>query len=159
MVGEDACKAVRSRARLKDGAWFLHSATLSMPHFLAPMLKSHATCGLRIERTGGWLAEHLEGAFDSRTRRTGLLGRDRLPNDHALVIAQCQAVHTFAMKFALDIVAVSRDGRVVKIRTDVPPQRIAIAWSAFAIVELAAGVCGTTGLVVGDRLLVVDRPR
>jgi uncharacterized membrane protein (UPF0127 family) len=49
---------------------------------------------------------------------------------------------------------VARDGRVVKIRPRVPPQRLVFAWRAFAILELAAGVVEKAGLVVGDRLIV-----
>ena len=127
-----------------------------MAHFLTPLLRSKATAGLRIERTGIWLAEIIHGAFDSRTRRTGLLGRDSLPAEQGLVIAPCQAVHTFAMRFPIDIVGVNRAGEVVKIRERVGPRRLVFAWSAFAIVELAGGVCADKGLAVGDRLIVVE---
>jgi uncharacterized protein len=127
-----------------------------MPHFLSPFLDSRESFGLRIERTGANLVDVLETAFDSASRRRGLLGRNGLPVDRGLVIAPCQAVHTFAMRFPIDIVAVSRDGRVLKITASVPPRRIAIAWSAFAVIELAAGVCERIGLVVDDRLTVVS---
>ena len=92
------------------------------------------------------LVDVLETAFDSASRRRGLLGRDGLPVDRGLVIAPCQTVHTFAMRFPIDIVAVSRDGRVLKITASVPPRRIAISWSAFAIIELAAASVKGSGL-------------
>ena len=126
-----------------------------MSHFLSPLLRSRESWGLRIERSGASLVHVLETAFDSASRKRGLLGHDRLPDRRGLVIAPCQAVHTFGMRFPIDIVAVGRDGRVLKICADVPPRRIAVAISAFAIVELAAGVCAGVGLVPGDRLSVV----
>jgi uncharacterized membrane protein (UPF0127 family) len=112
---------------------------------------------LFIERSHEWLVETLDTAFDSTSRRHGLLGRNHLPHEHGLVIAPCQAVHTFGMRFPIDIVAVSREGRVLKVRSSVPARKISMTWNAFAIIELAAGVCASLGLVAGDRLLVVPR--
>jgi uncharacterized membrane protein (UPF0127 family) len=85
------------------------------------------------------VATRVEGAFDSATRRKGLLGRDGLEPGVGLVIAPTNLVHTFAMRFPIDILFVSRDGRVLKVRHAVPQRRIAGAWGAFAVVELAAG--------------------
>ena len=124
-----------------------------MPHFLTPLLRSEP-CGLLIERTQTWLAIGLEAAFDSAARRKGLLGRDALRVGRGLVIAPSQGVHTFGMRFAIDIVAVGRDGRVLKVREAVKPRRIVLALFAFAIVELPVGACARAGLSCGDRLLV-----
>ena len=108
-----------------------------------------------IEGSGVSLAKRIEVAGDSASRRQGLLGRDHLDPDCGVVIVPSQGVHTFGMRFAIDIVAVSRDGSVVKVRTHVPPRRIVMAWSAHAIVELAAGAALAANLKVGDRLCVV----
>ncbi len=105
-----------------------------------------------IERSGRVLIPKLEVAGDSASRRKGLLGRDRLEPGCGVVIAPSQGVHTFGMRFAIDIVAVTRDGVVVKIRSHVPPRRIVVAFSAFAILELEAGAAATAELQVGDRL-------
>ncbi len=127
-------------------------------HFLAPFFEARKRCGLKVSRTGVWLADELEAALDSSSRKKGLLGRDALPPACGLVIAPSQGVHTFGMRFPIDIVAVGRDGRVVKWRSDVPARRIVMAWSAFAIVELAAGTVERVGLQRGDQLVVVDSP-
>jgi uncharacterized membrane protein (UPF0127 family) len=108
-----------------------------------------------IEGSGASLAKRIEVAGDSASRRRGLPGRDRLDPECGVVIAPSQAVHTFGMRFAIDIVAVARDGSVVKIRSHVPPRRIVMAWSAFAIIELPAGSADTARLQIGDRLRVV----
>jgi uncharacterized protein len=125
-----------------------------MSHFLTPLLRSKQPCGLLIERTQKWLAITLEMAFDSATRKKGLLGRDTLRDGNGLVIAPSQAVHTFGMRFPIDIVAVGRDGRVIKVREAVGPRRLVFALTAFAIVELPAGACARAGVSPGDRLLV-----
>ena len=66
---------------------------------------------LRNERTGLVVAATLEPAFDSASRKRGLLGRDGLAAGHALIIAPSNMVHTFFMRFPIDILIVSRGGR------------------------------------------------
>jgi uncharacterized membrane protein (UPF0127 family) len=61
------------------------------------------------------------------------------------------------MKFPIDVVFAARDGRVVKVRAAVPRGRIAVAWGAFAVIELAAGEAGRAGLRRGDRVELVAR--
>lgn len=123
-------------------------------HFLSPLLRTDDAYGLRIARSGTWLARSIEPAFTSSTRKKGLLGRTHLADDVAIVIAPSQGVHTFGMQFGIDLVGVARDGRVVKIRHHVPPRRLMFALTAFAIVELAGGACERCGLEVGDVLRV-----
>jgi uncharacterized membrane protein (UPF0127 family) len=60
------------------------------------------------------------------------------------------------MRFAIDIVAVDREGTVIKIRSGVPPRRIVLALRAFAIIELPSGAANSAALKVGDRLLVAS---
>ena len=125
------------------------------PHFLEPLLKASAD-GLALYAIGrdAPVATVLEAAFDSTSRNRGLLGRDALAADTALVIAPCSAVHTFAMRFPIDVIFAARDGRVVKIRHSVPASRIAVGLGAFAVIEMAAGAAVRAGLHAGDRLVV-----
>jgi uncharacterized membrane protein (UPF0127 family) len=130
-------------------------------HFLQPLLDSPPDAFLlTIVRDGSPLATPLataiEVAFDSDSRRRGLLGRDSLADRTAMIIAPCQLVHTFAMRFSIDIVFVDRTGTVVKVREDVRSRHIAGAWSAFAVIELAAGAIARSGLRRGDRLTLVQ---
>jgi len=70
----------------------------------------------------------------------------------AIIIAPCSAVHTFFMRFSIDVVFAARDGRVLKARRGVSPWRVAAAWRAFAAIELPAGTIERTGTRHGDRL-------
>src|SRR5436305_8787848 len=85
------------------------------------------------------LASHVELAINSESRRRGLLGRDRLDEGAALIIAPCSSIHTFFMRFAIDVIFADRDGLVLKTYADVGPRRIALRLGAFAVVELSAG--------------------
>ena len=111
-----------------------------MAHFLSPLLRNgDAPWTLVQATTGQVVADRLHTAFDSASRRSGLLGQAAWPAGSALVIAPCQAVHTIGMRFPIDVLFVDRDGCVVKARGSLGPWRMAAAWRAFAAIELAAG--------------------
>jgi len=126
-------------------------------HFLQPLVEGDASrLALVVAGRPTCVASSLEPAFDSRTRTRGLRGRAVLADDAAVILAPCFAVHTFGMRFPIDVVFAARDGRVVKIRHAVPRSRLAIAVGAFTAIEMPAGAAERTGLRVGDRLEVVS---
>ncbi len=120
------------------------------PHFLAP-LRHDPRASLAVAG-GAIVAPTVEGAFDSARRRRGLLGRDAMPAETAVVIAPSSAIHTFGMRFAIDVVFVARDGAILKVRPSVQPWRVTACWGAFAAIELAAGTTTALPLRQGDRL-------
>jgi len=126
-----------------------------MATFLAPLFRNPGDHELRNERTGGVVARQVLTAFDSASRRTGLLHHESLPEGTGLIIAPSNAIHTFFMRFSIDVAFVSKDGRVVKLRAAVRPWRMAGALRAYAVVELPAGTLERTETRQGDRLIVV----
>jgi uncharacterized protein len=72
-------------------------------------------------------------------RRRGLARLDALPADHALRIPRCPAVHTFGMRFALDLIWLDKAAGVVRIDRDVPPRRMRMCPRARTVVETLAG--------------------
>lgn len=125
-----------------------------MNSFLSPLLRSGATnYVLENVRTRRVVAAQLLTAFDSASRRQGLLGRDALAPGSALIIAPSNAVHTFFMRFAIDIAFVRRDGRVIKVRSAVGPRRLAASLRAFAVIELPAGALEQSDTICGDTLV------
>jgi uncharacterized protein len=127
-----------------------------MPHFLAPLLRSPGCVhAVRNARTGAILVHALETAFDSSTRKRGLLGRDNMAAGTGMVIAPCSGVHTWFMRFAIDIVFVRRNGSVISVRRHVAPWRLAMSLQAFAVIELPAGSIDDTMLRAGDALQIV----
>ena len=70
------------------------------------------------------------------------------------MIAPSQGVHTFGMRFPIDIVGVTRDGRRRKgQKRRASGTRLVFALRAFAILEMAEGVAAHAGLAVDDRLV------
>jgi hypothetical protein len=127
-------------------------------HFLSPLLAASSDAAtLSVAGRDTPIAMMLIAAFDSASRRHGLLGRTGLAEGEAIVIAPSSAVHTFGMQFPIDLIYASRDGRIVKLREGVPPNRVSAAWRAFAVIEMAAGTISRAGLTLGDQL-VVTRP-
>jgi len=121
--------------------------------FVDPLLRrSHADLRLVNVERGTVVAGRVSAAFDSQTRKRGLLGRAGMSNEEALIIAPCNGVHTLFMRFAIDIVFVAKDGRVVKACQGVRPWRIALAWRAFAVIEGAPGLIERSGTRPGDRV-------
>ena len=97
-------------------------------------------------------------AFDSRSRRDGLLGHDVFDEGHAMIIAPSNAIHTFFMRFPIDIAFVTRAGRVVKTCRGVKPWRMAAAIRAYAAIELPAGTLAACETDSGDVLEVIEAP-
>jgi uncharacterized membrane protein (UPF0127 family) len=72
-------------------------------------------------------------------RLRGLAALDDLPGEHGLLLPRTRSIHTFGMRFALDLVWLGRDGSVVEIEPGVAPRRHAMARSARSVVEVRAG--------------------
>ena len=107
---------------------------------------------LMNSRTSKVVAYDVEIADTRATRRKGLLGRDSLDPRAALIICPCFSVHTAFMRFPIDVLFVDRAGTVVKVVRNLVAWRIAAAWGAHAVVELAAGSVPEGAVEAGDRL-------
>jgi uncharacterized membrane protein (UPF0127 family) len=123
--------------------------------FVEPLLREgvggHTLVNARNDQT---VADRLVTAFDSASRRKGLLQQDSMAEGSALIIAPSNAIHTFFMRFAIDVAFVTRDGRVLKTRTAMPAWRMAASLRAFAVVELPAGALARSDVKPGDQLVV-----
>jgi uncharacterized membrane protein (UPF0127 family) len=98
------------------------------------------------------LAHCVEVADHGAARRRGLLGRNSLPPGEGLWIVPCESVHTFGMKFPIDLVYLDRNKKVKKIRNGVPPWRLSACLSAHSVIELASGTVEMTRTKPGDKL-------
>jgi uncharacterized membrane protein (UPF0127 family) len=103
----------------------------------------------RLLITDGELAK----TFWKRFR--GLMGRSSLRAGEGLVLKGDKSIHSFFMKFPIDVVYVDREGRVVCLDPGMAPNRIGpIVFRAAYILELPVGVIQTTGTCVGDQLII-----
>lgn len=102
---------------------------------------------------GTTLATEAEQARSFLARLRGLMFRAALPSGGGLVIEPNNSVHTFWMRFPIDVVFVDRDNRVVGLALAMPPNRpYAGARRARRTIELPAGVIAATATEVGDTL-------
>jgi uncharacterized protein len=99
---------------------------------------------------GTVLATHLEGAAIGSKRTKGLLGREGLGPGEGLWIVPCESVHTFFMRFAIDLVYLDRKNKVKKVRSAVCPWRVSACLSAHSVLEFPAGTIRDTMTVAGD---------
>lgn len=78
-------------------------------------------------------------AATRRSRLLGLMGLRALGADRALLLPRCRSVHTYGMRFAIDLVWLDSSGRVLRRDTAVAPGRVRGCRGARAVVEAAAG--------------------
>lgn len=82
-------------------------------------------------------------------RLRGLARLDTLPADTGLRFDHCRSIHTFGMRFPLDLLWLDRQGNVIKIDRDVPPRRHRSAPRARAVVEVNAGQADAFAAALG----------
>jgi uncharacterized protein len=119
-------------------------------------LTFHATTFMKsIELTtmdGQVVCEHCLVADSMFARMRGLLGRKGLDAGEGLLLRPAPSIHTFFMRFPIDVVFVARDGEVVKVVPALKPWRTAGARGARSALELAAGEAERRGIHPGMHL-------
>jgi uncharacterized membrane protein (UPF0127 family) len=106
---------------------------------------------------GGAVCERCVVADSVLRRMRGLLGRRELPAGEGILLRPSPSVHTWFMRFPIDVVFLDGDLRVVDVRPQLAAWRTAGKRGARATLELAAGEAERRGVSVGDQLELVDR--
>src|ERR1035441_10548721 len=101
---------------------------------------------------GTMLATRLEVAETAQQRSKGLLGRVGLAPGEGLWIVPCESVHTFFMRFPIDLVYLDRKNKIKKVRSEVGAWRMSACLSAHSVLELPAGTIRETQTQSGDTL-------
>lgn len=123
--------------------------------FLTGMGSSESTVSrlkVRNSRNGVLLTTHAGIANTSELRRRGLLKHTSLEEGDGLWIVPCEAVHCFGMKFAIDVLYLNKQKKILKIRPNMGKNRISFCLTAHSVLELPAGTVERTGTQVGDEL-------
>lgn len=139
----DASLRLADPSLIDDVHWFPESRPI-------PGLGPLELVGVRGEAAGF----AVERADTARRRMRGWLGRRTPPPGLGMWLLRCDAVHTFAMRFEVDLVFVDADGRILRIDHRVRPWRIAFCIGAYSVIELAASEAVRLRLAVGDHLEV-----
>lgn len=98
------------------------------------------------------LADRADIADTSARRRTGLLKHNTLERGEGLWIAPCEAVHTFGMKFPIDVLYLDKKKKVLKIRHGMQRRRMSACLRAYSVLELPSGTAKATQTMAGDVL-------
>jgi uncharacterized membrane protein (UPF0127 family) len=98
------------------------------------------------------LADAASVADSSESRRTGLLKHTGLSPGDGLWIVPCESVHSFFMKFTIDVLYLDRHHKVKKARPEMVPWRASACLTAHSVLELPAGTIARTGTQTGDQL-------
>jgi uncharacterized membrane protein (UPF0127 family) len=104
---------------------------------------------------GGRLTTPARLAATQRARTLGLLGSDPGP---VLVLARTRSVHTFAMRYDLDVALCTKTGKVGALLVMAPNRVSRPRWGLCTIVEAPAGTFDRWGLRIGDALSLRPRP-
>ena len=90
------------------------------------------------------------------SRMRGLLGRKALAPDEGVLLTPESTVHTWFMRFPIDVVFLEADLTVLGMRETVKPWRMTGWRGARSVLELPAGACERLGVRPGDRLTLAD---
>jgi uncharacterized membrane protein (UPF0127 family) len=102
-----------------------------------------------------YLATELHVANTHWSRLCGLMGTNasHFPAGRALWIVPCHGVHTFAMRFPIDVLYLDNRQVVVHVEKKLAPWRVApVRWQAKSVLELPENTLDETSTVVGDQL-------
>lgn len=128
----------------------------------APFLKENKTekqNAKRIEKeieSGKEIKILIAGTF--LTRFAGLMFRKPLPPATGLFLAPCNSVHMCFMRFAIDVVYMDKDYKIVKVVKGLKPWLgLSMCSKAWAVLELTAGEADRCGLEAGKKLFLCDK--
>ncbi len=97
----------------------------------------------------------VEVATSLAARLRGLLGRNELTSDSALLISPCNSVHTFGMRFPIDVAYLDQHLRVIKTVTNLKANRASMCWPAKQVMEFAVGSLERLDIKPGKQLRLV----
>ena len=116
--------------------------------------------GRFVAEDGSEVVANLEVGDGFRSRLLGLMGRGRLGTGEGLLLRPCNSIHTFFMRFPVDVAFLDDEGRILAVREGLKPWRVAgPVRGARSTLELPAGTLARAHVAVGGRLSADGRPR
>jgi uncharacterized membrane protein (UPF0127 family) len=109
--------------------------------------------------SGTVLARRLERPRTFVGRGLGLMFRRSLPPETAMWIVPCNGIHTFFMRFSIDVVFLDRRERVVRVYLSLRRWRLVpLVLGSHSVIELPGGTLGSLTLSKGDQLAIESAP-
>jgi uncharacterized membrane protein (UPF0127 family) len=106
---------------------------------------------------GRTLIERAVVARTAEERRRGLIGWASLAQGEGLLLPGTKTIHTFGMRFSIDVAFLDSDGRVIHLMERLKPSRVSpMVWRSAMVVEMPSGVLAKTGTALSDRIELTD---
>jgi uncharacterized membrane protein (UPF0127 family) len=103
--------------------------------------------------TGQEIAGNVAAARSLFARMRGLLGKKEMAEGDGLLIEPCKGIHTFGMRFGIDVIFFDKSNRVVATRRGLSPNRLTpFYFRAVGVLELPAGALDKISAKVGDEV-------
>jgi uncharacterized protein len=91
-------------------------------------------------------------------RLFGLMFRNNIKDDQALIFYQAPLIHTFFMRFFIDIVFLDKKMQVKRLVKSLAPWQFISCWSSYITIELAQKKVDQAKVKVGDKIEIIPRP-
>lgn len=89
-------------------------------------------------------------------RLIGLMFRNMLERNHVMVIEPCHSVHTFFMRYSLDLLILNKKGEIIGLIKDMKPGRVSSVYKgAVAFIECNVGTIDTFGFQIGQIIEII----
>jgi uncharacterized protein len=85
-------------------------------------------------------------------RMRGLLGRQQLASDEALLIKPCSSVHTFFMRYPIDLIYLDKHWQVTKIVKNLNPWQMSWCYGAKMVIETLSGFVNESEINYGNKI-------
>ncbi len=116
------------------------------------------TARAEIEPDGGTVIDPLHIPDGARERMRGLLDYDGLDECEGMWFPSCRLIHTFGMKFTIDLVYLTSRMEVCKVVSPLRPARLSACLAADSVIELGFGAAQRLGLRRGVKVRIIRSP-
>ncbi|GAA0591086.1 DUF192 domain-containing protein [Virgibacillus siamensis] len=109
------------------------------------------------KNTGDVIATNVQTAYSFWRRFRGLMLKENMPEGSALHIAPCPSIHTFFMKFSIDILYLNKENEIVGVEKELAPGKIGKRFAGgYSVIEFPTGGICDLAVHIGDTLDFVD---
>ncbi len=110
---------------------------------------------VKVLREGEVIGTQIQVATNFFCRLRGLLGRARLEKEEGLLLLPCRQVHTFFMSFAIDVLFLDKQGKIVELMPEMTPGHASpLVKDGYQVLELPAGTVKLKKLQKGEQLVI-----
>lgn len=110
-----------------------------------------------INKTKGiCIAQNGQEAATFFQRFLGLMLREGIAKDEALIFHNVNSIHMFFMRFPIDVVYLDKSNKVLKIKHSLKPWRMSSCVRAKATIELPSQKAKETAIEIGDSLEFIE---